>query len=159
MPQRQEKAGEFREVPNVPTLPLTAPAPPDTALLLVGVLSVPQDLSLACISHPMCPEPYEGLARLASPLWHPQSEALLGCTPPAANTPPGPTGTQVSQSLLARARCYALLGQRKTALLDFNSALQAEPESVAALCGRGVLHLGLGRQQVRPWGHRCLQTK
>lgn len=103
--------------------------------------------------------PTRALARLASPLWHPQREALFGCTPPAADPPPGPTGTQVSQSLLARARCYALLGQRKTALLDFNAALRAEPGSVAALCGRGILHLGLGQQQVWPWGHRCLQTK
>ncbi|KAK1340578.1 hypothetical protein QTO34_019149 [Cnephaeus nilssonii] len=52
-----------------------------------------------------------------------------------------------NQSLLARARCYALLGQRKTALFDFNSVLRAEPGHVQALCGRALLHLALGQQQ------------
>ncbi|XP_054994200.1 tetratricopeptide repeat protein 34, partial [Sorex araneus] len=64
--------------------------------------------------------------------------------PPGTQAVPG---TQAGQSLLARARCYALLGQRKTALLDFNAALRAEPGNVAALCGRALLHLALGRQQ------------
>ncbi|XP_036206943.1 tetratricopeptide repeat protein 34 [Myotis myotis] len=56
-------------------------------------------------------------------------------------------GSQASESLLTRARCYALLGQRKTALFDFNSVLRAEPGHMQALCGRALLHLALDQQQ------------
>ncbi|XP_016074708.1 PREDICTED: tetratricopeptide repeat protein 34 [Miniopterus natalensis] len=56
-------------------------------------------------------------------------------------------GRQASESLLTRARCYAVLGQRKTALFDFNSALRAEPGNVQALCGRALLHLALDQQK------------
>ncbi|XP_045426492.1 tetratricopeptide repeat protein 34 [Pipistrellus kuhlii] len=56
-------------------------------------------------------------------------------------------GGQAGESLLTRARCYALLGQRKTALFDFNAVLRAEPGHVRALCGRALLHLALGQQQ------------
>lgn len=72
--------------------------------------------------------------------------------PTAAATPTPHTGTRAGESLLARARCYALLGRRRTALLDFNAALRTEPGNVATLCGRGLLHLALGQQQVaRLW--------
>lgn len=64
--------------------------------------------------------------------------------------PPLPAGGQAGESLLTRARCYALLGQRKTALFDFNAVLRAEPGHVRALCGRALLHLALGQQQVQP---------
>lgn len=66
---------------------------------------------------------------------------------------PLPPGSQASESLLTRARCYALLGQRKTALFDFNSVLRAEPGHVQALCGRALLHLALDQQQVQPHPH------
>ncbi|XP_058160586.1 LOW QUALITY PROTEIN: tetratricopeptide repeat protein 34 [Dasypus novemcinctus] len=56
-------------------------------------------------------------------------------------------GAQASESLLARARCYGFLGQRKTALLDLDAALRAQPGSVAALCGRALVRLALDRQQ------------
>lgn len=61
---------------------------------------------------------------------------------------PLPPGSQASESLLTRARCYALLGQRKTAMFDFNSVLRAEPGNVQALCARALLHLALDQQKV-----------
>ncbi|EAW61136.1 hCG2042423, partial [Homo sapiens] len=33
-------------------------------------------------------------------------------------------GSQASESLLARARCYGFLGQKKTAMFDFNTVLR-----------------------------------
>lgn len=33
-------------------------------------------------------------------------------------------------------------------MFDFNSVLRAEPKNVRALCGRALLHLTLGQQQV-----------
>uniref|UniRef100_A0A452U0V1 Tetratricopeptide repeat domain 34 n=1 Tax=Ursus maritimus TaxID=29073 RepID=A0A452U0V1_URSMA len=56
-------------------------------------------------------------------------------------------GSQAVESLLTRARCYGLLGQKKTAVFDFNSVLRAEPRNVQALCGRALLHLALGQQK------------
>ncbi|XP_066230948.1 tetratricopeptide repeat protein 34 isoform X1 [Saccopteryx leptura] len=56
-------------------------------------------------------------------------------------------GNQASESLLTRARCYGLLGQRKTAMFDFNSVLRSEPGNVQALCGRALLHLALEQQK------------
>ncbi|ELV14247.1 Tetratricopeptide repeat protein 34 [Tupaia chinensis] len=56
-------------------------------------------------------------------------------------------GSQASESLLIRARCYGFLGQKKTAMFDFNSVLRAEPGNVQALCGRALLHLTLDQQQ------------
>lgn len=53
-----------------------------------------------------------------------------------------------ADSLLERARCYALLGQRKTAIFDFSAILKDHPEHVQALCGRGFTHLMLNQQQV-----------
>lgn len=61
---------------------------------------------------------------------------------------PLPPGSQAAESLLTRARCYALLGQKKTAMFDFNSVLRAEPKNALALCGRALLHLALGQQKV-----------
>lgn len=52
------------------------------------------------------------------------------------------------ESLLIRAHCYGLLGQKKTAMFDFNSVLRAEPKNVQALCGRALLALALDRQKV-----------
>lgn len=61
-----------------------------------------------------------------------------------------PAGSQASESLLARARCYGFLGQKKTAMFDFNAVLRAEPENVQALCGRALVHLALDQLQVPP---------
>ncbi|KAG8505479.1 Tetratricopeptide repeat protein 34 [Galemys pyrenaicus] len=56
-------------------------------------------------------------------------------------------GSRASDSLLARARCYGLLGRRKTALFDLDRLLQAQPRHVPALCGRALLHLALGQRK------------
>uniref|UniRef100_G1QHC9 Tetratricopeptide repeat domain 34 n=1 Tax=Nomascus leucogenys TaxID=61853 RepID=G1QHC9_NOMLE len=56
-------------------------------------------------------------------------------------------GSQASESLLARARCYGFLGQKKTAMFDFNAVLRAEPGNVQALCGRALVHLALDQLQ------------
>ncbi|KAM4871991.1 LOW QUALITY PROTEIN: tetratricopeptide repeat protein 34 [Thomomys bottae] len=56
-------------------------------------------------------------------------------------------GSEASESLLTRARCYALLGQKKTALFDFHSVLRAEPRNVQALCGRALVYLALDQLQ------------
>ncbi|XP_006885990.1 PREDICTED: tetratricopeptide repeat protein 34 [Elephantulus edwardii] len=56
-------------------------------------------------------------------------------------------GGQASESLLARARCYGFLGQKKTAMFDFNAVLRGEPGNVPALCGRALVHLALGQQK------------
>ncbi|XP_036033999.1 tetratricopeptide repeat protein 34 [Onychomys torridus] len=56
-------------------------------------------------------------------------------------------GSQASESLLTRARCYGLLGQKKTAMFDFNSLLREEPRNVQALCGRALVHLALDQLQ------------
>uniref|UniRef100_A0A8C3VWI3 Tetratricopeptide repeat domain 34 n=1 Tax=Catagonus wagneri TaxID=51154 RepID=A0A8C3VWI3_9CETA len=56
-------------------------------------------------------------------------------------------GSQASESLLARARCYGFLGQKRTAMFDFNSLLRAEPGNARALCGRALLHLALDQKK------------
>ncbi|XP_021511077.2 tetratricopeptide repeat protein 34 [Meriones unguiculatus] len=56
-------------------------------------------------------------------------------------------GSEASESLLVRARCYGLLGQKKTAMFDFNSMLREEPRNVQALCGRALVHLALDQLQ------------
>uniref|UniRef100_A0A2K6UD27 Tetratricopeptide repeat domain 34 n=1 Tax=Saimiri boliviensis boliviensis TaxID=39432 RepID=A0A2K6UD27_SAIBB len=56
-------------------------------------------------------------------------------------------GSEASESLLARARCYGFLGQKKTAMFDFNAVLRAEPGNVQALCGRALVHLALDQLQ------------
>uniref|UniRef100_W5M9L1 Tetratricopeptide repeat domain 34 n=1 Tax=Lepisosteus oculatus TaxID=7918 RepID=W5M9L1_LEPOC len=57
------------------------------------------------------------------------------------------SGGVAEDSLLARARCYALLGQRKTAIFDFNAILKERSEHVQALCGRGFTYLTLNQQK------------
>uniref|UniRef100_A0AAV2LXI3 Tetratricopeptide repeat domain 34 n=1 Tax=Knipowitschia caucasica TaxID=637954 RepID=A0AAV2LXI3_KNICA len=52
-----------------------------------------------------------------------------------------------SESLLERARCYACLGQRKTAIYDFSAILKDKPKHVPALCGRGFTFLMLNQQK------------
>ncbi|XP_029411689.1 tetratricopeptide repeat protein 34 [Nannospalax galili] len=56
-------------------------------------------------------------------------------------------GSEAGESLLTRARCYGLLGQKKTAMFDFNSVLREEPGNVQALCGRALVHLALDQLQ------------
>ncbi|CAO2590222.1 Tetratricopeptide repeat protein 34 [Lemmus lemmus] len=56
-------------------------------------------------------------------------------------------GSQANESLLTRARCYGILGQKKTAMFDFNSMLREEPRNVQALCGRALVHLALDQLQ------------
>ncbi|XP_039599112.1 tetratricopeptide repeat protein 34 [Polypterus senegalus] len=57
------------------------------------------------------------------------------------------SGGEAFNSLLARARCYAHLGQYKTAVFDFSAILRLEPNNVQALCGRGFTHLILNQQK------------
>lgn len=51
-------------------------------------------------------------------------------------------------SLLTRARCYGQLGQKKTAMFDFNAILKEDPENAQALSGRGFIHLALNQKKV-----------
>lgn len=53
--------------------------------------------------------------------------------------------------MLERAKCYALLGQRKTAIYDFSAILKENPKHVQALCGRGFTYLMLNQQKVKTW--------
>ncbi|XP_034027431.1 tetratricopeptide repeat protein 34-like [Thalassophryne amazonica] len=57
------------------------------------------------------------------------------------------SGGEAADSLLERARCYALLGQRKTAIFDFSTILKENPKHVQALCGRGFTYLMLNQQK------------
>nr|XP_020473902.1 tetratricopeptide repeat protein 34 [Monopterus albus] len=57
------------------------------------------------------------------------------------------SGGDAADSLLERARCYALLGQRKTAIFDFSTILKEHPKHVQALCGRGFTYLMLNQQK------------
>ncbi|XP_076133396.1 uncharacterized protein ttc34 [Alosa pseudoharengus] len=57
------------------------------------------------------------------------------------------SGGEAVESLLERAQCYALLGQRKTAIFDFTAILKDHPEHVPALCGRAFTHLTLNQQK------------
>ncbi|XP_072304734.1 uncharacterized protein ttc34 [Eucyclogobius newberryi] len=57
------------------------------------------------------------------------------------------SGGDASESLLERARCYAFLGQRKTAIYDFSAILKDKPKHVPALCGRGFTYLTLNQQK------------
>uniref|UniRef100_A0A8C9RPI2 Tetratricopeptide repeat domain 34 n=1 Tax=Scleropages formosus TaxID=113540 RepID=A0A8C9RPI2_SCLFO len=56
------------------------------------------------------------------------------------------SGGEATDSLLMRARCYALLGQHKTAIFDFSAILRDNSENVQALCGRGFTHLILNQR-------------
>ncbi|XP_049920959.1 uncharacterized protein ttc34 [Epinephelus moara] len=57
------------------------------------------------------------------------------------------SGGEAAESLLERARCYALLGQQKTAIFDFSAILKEHPKHVQALCGRGFTYLMLNQQK------------
>ncbi|MED6284531.1 hypothetical protein CHARACLAT_020048 [Characodon lateralis] len=57
------------------------------------------------------------------------------------------SGAKVADSLLERARCYVLLGQRKTAIFDFSAILKEHPKHIQALCGRGFTYLMLNQQK------------
>ncbi|XP_041712835.1 uncharacterized protein ttc34 isoform X2 [Coregonus clupeaformis] len=57
------------------------------------------------------------------------------------------SGCEAANSLMERARCYVLLGQRKTAIFDFSSILKEHPDHVQALCGRGFTYLMLNQQK------------
>ncbi|XP_072553272.1 tetratricopeptide repeat protein 34 [Salminus brasiliensis] len=57
------------------------------------------------------------------------------------------SGGEAIDSLLERARCYALLGQRKTAIFDFTTILKEHPNHVKALCGRGFTYLMVNQQK------------
>lgn len=57
-------------------------------------------------------------------------------------------GGEAEDSLLERARCYVLLGQRKTAIFDFSAILKEHQKHVPALCGRGFTYLMLNQQKV-----------
>ncbi|XP_061781129.1 tetratricopeptide repeat protein 34 [Nerophis lumbriciformis] len=57
------------------------------------------------------------------------------------------SGGGAAESLLERGRCYALLGQRKTAIFDFSTIIKEQPKHVQALCGRGFTYLLLNQQK------------
>uniref|UniRef100_A0A3B5KZJ9 Uncharacterized protein n=1 Tax=Xiphophorus couchianus TaxID=32473 RepID=A0A3B5KZJ9_9TELE len=57
------------------------------------------------------------------------------------------SGGEAEDSLLERARCYVLLGQRKTAIFDFSAILKEHQKHVPALCGRGFTYLMLNQQK------------
>ncbi|XP_053280171.1 uncharacterized protein ttc34 [Pleuronectes platessa] len=57
------------------------------------------------------------------------------------------SGGEAADSLLERARCYAVLGQRKTAIFDFSAILKEHPKHVQALCGRGFTYLMLNQNK------------
>ncbi|KAL2103321.1 hypothetical protein ACEWY4_000189 [Coilia grayii] len=57
------------------------------------------------------------------------------------------SGGEATDSLLERAKCYALLGQRKTAIFDFSAILKDHPEHVPALWGRALTYLTLNQQK------------
>ncbi|XP_078095863.1 tetratricopeptide repeat protein 34 [Mustelus asterias] len=48
-------------------------------------------------------------------------------------------------SLLTRARCYAHLNQKKTAIFDFGTILKANPSHVQARCGRSFMYVILNK--------------
>ncbi|NXS58965.1 TTC34 protein, partial [Brachypteracias leptosomus] len=57
------------------------------------------------------------------------------------------SGGCAEDCLLIRARCYGRLGQKKTAIFDFNAILKEDPRNVQALSGRGLIHLALKQQK------------
>ncbi|NXW65022.1 TTC34 protein, partial [Eurystomus gularis] len=57
------------------------------------------------------------------------------------------SGGYAEDCLLIRARCYGRLGQKKTAIFDFNAILKEDPRNVQALSGRGLTHLALKQQK------------
>ncbi|KFP86406.1 Tetratricopeptide repeat protein 34, partial [Apaloderma vittatum] len=57
------------------------------------------------------------------------------------------SGGSAEDCLLVRARCYERLGQKKTAIFDFNAILKENPRNVQALSGRGFIYLALKQQK------------
>lgn len=57
-------------------------------------------------------------------------------------------GGESTNSLLERAKCYVLLGQKKIAIFDFTAILKEHRNHVQALCGRGFTYLMLNQQKV-----------
>ncbi|KFZ61758.1 Tetratricopeptide repeat protein 34, partial [Podiceps cristatus] len=57
------------------------------------------------------------------------------------------SGGYAEDCLLIRARCYGRLGQKKTAIFDFNAILKEDPRNVQALSGRGFIYLALKQQK------------
>uniref|UniRef100_A0A670ZEU8 Tetratricopeptide repeat domain 34 n=1 Tax=Pseudonaja textilis TaxID=8673 RepID=A0A670ZEU8_PSETE len=56
-------------------------------------------------------------------------------------------GENAVDSLLVRAHCYGLLGQKKTALFDFKAVLKEDPKNTRALCGKAFVHLALDQKK------------
>ncbi|NXG76673.1 TTC34 protein, partial [Baryphthengus martii] len=56
-------------------------------------------------------------------------------------------GGYAEDCLLNRAQCYGRLGQKKTAIFDFNAILKEDPRNVQALSGRGLIYLALKQQK------------
>ncbi|XP_026718571.1 tetratricopeptide repeat protein 34 [Athene cunicularia] len=57
------------------------------------------------------------------------------------------SGGYAEECLLIRAQCYGRLGQKKTAIFDFNAILKEDPRNVQALSGRGLIHLALKQEK------------
>ncbi|XP_064326116.1 tetratricopeptide repeat protein 34 [Phalacrocorax carbo] len=57
------------------------------------------------------------------------------------------SGGYAEDCLLIRARCYGHLGQKKTAIFDYNAILKDNPRNVQALSGRGFIYLTLKQQK------------
>ncbi|NXQ89276.1 TTC34 protein, partial [Nyctibius grandis] len=57
------------------------------------------------------------------------------------------SGGYAEDCLLIRAQCYGHLGQKKTAIFDFNTILKEDPRNVQALSGRGFIYLALKQQK------------
>ncbi|KFQ85109.1 Tetratricopeptide repeat protein 34, partial [Phoenicopterus ruber ruber] len=57
------------------------------------------------------------------------------------------SGGYAEDCLLIRAQCYGHLGQKKTAIFDFNAILKEDPRNVQALSGRGFIYLALKQQK------------
>ncbi|KFQ12438.1 Tetratricopeptide repeat protein 34, partial [Leptosomus discolor] len=57
------------------------------------------------------------------------------------------SGGYAEDCLLIRAQCYGRLGQKKTAIFDFNAILKEDPRNVRALSGRGFIYLALKQQK------------
>ncbi|XP_077314344.1 tetratricopeptide repeat protein 34 [Lithobates pipiens] len=57
------------------------------------------------------------------------------------------SGGHAKDSLLARGRCYGQLGQKKTAIFDYNAVLRAEPANTEALCAKGFMQMSMNQQK------------
>ncbi|NXH73678.1 TTC34 protein, partial [Hydrobates tethys] len=57
------------------------------------------------------------------------------------------SGGYAEDCLLIRAQCYGHLGQKKTAIFDYNAILKEDPRNVQALSGRGFIYLALKQQK------------